>query len=122
MTAFEVNFDSLAGPTHNYAGLSYGNLASQHYAQNESNPKKCALQGLEKMYQLMQIGVKQAILPPHERPNIPFLKALGFTGSPEKIVQSAWDRHPEALMASGSAASMWAANAAVAIPSSDTQD
>ena len=26
--AYEVNFDGLVGPTHNYAGLSYGNVAS----------------------------------------------------------------------------------------------
>ena len=26
--AVEVNFDGLVGPTHNYAGLSYGNVAS----------------------------------------------------------------------------------------------
>lgn len=122
MAVFEVNFDSLVGQTHNYAGLSYGNLASLQNAQTESNPKAAALQGLEKMHLLMQMGIKQAVLPPHQRPNIPFLKSLGFEGSPEKIIQSAWDRHPEALIASGSAAPMWAANAAVAVPSSDTQD
>ncbi|MEQ3641325.1 MAG: N-succinylarginine dihydrolase, partial [Alteromonas sp.] len=25
MKQFEVNFDGLVGPTHNYAGLSFGN-------------------------------------------------------------------------------------------------
>ncbi|MDU2610892.1 MAG: N-succinylarginine dihydrolase, partial [Pseudomonas aeruginosa] len=29
MNAHEVNFDGLVGPTHNYGGLSYGNVASQ---------------------------------------------------------------------------------------------
>ena len=28
MRAFEANFDGLVGPTHGYAGLSYGNVAS----------------------------------------------------------------------------------------------
>ncbi len=29
MTAVEANVDGLVGPTHNYAGLAVGNLASQ---------------------------------------------------------------------------------------------
>ncbi|MEO0880772.1 MAG: N-succinylarginine dihydrolase, partial [Pseudomonadota bacterium] len=28
MAVREVNFDGLIGPTHNYAGLSFGNVAS----------------------------------------------------------------------------------------------
>ena len=28
-SALEFNFDGLVGPTHNYAGLAQGNLASQ---------------------------------------------------------------------------------------------
>ncbi|MGL4712432.1 MAG: N-succinylarginine dihydrolase, partial [Shewanella sp.] len=28
MKHFEANFDGLVGPTHNYAGLSFGNVAS----------------------------------------------------------------------------------------------
>ena len=47
--AFEVNFDGLVGPTHNYAGLSYGNVASMKNKLSVSNPRAAALQGLEKM-------------------------------------------------------------------------
>jgi len=122
MTCYEVNFDGIVGPTHNYAGLSYGNLASQENVQQESNPKKAALQSLEKMHLLMQLGVKQAVLPPHPRPNILFLRSLGLTGTDEEVIKSAWNRHPEALLAAGSAAAMWTANAATVAPSIDTKD
>ena len=49
MKSVEVNFDGLVGPTHNYAGLSEGNVASLSNANNSSNPKKAALQGLKKI-------------------------------------------------------------------------
>ena len=68
MGAAEYNFDGLVGPTHNYAGLSYGNIASMKNASTASSPRQAALQGLEKMRFVAGLGVKQAILPPHERP------------------------------------------------------
>ncbi|MFT7091401.1 MAG: succinylarginine dihydrolase, partial [Candidatus Azotimanducaceae bacterium] len=45
MNSYEVNFDGLIGPTHNYSGLSHGNLASQSHAAMVSFPKAAALQG-----------------------------------------------------------------------------
>ena len=64
----ETNFDGLVGPTHHYAGLSYGNVASHTNAGQVSSPKMAALQGLEKMQALHELGVKQCLLPPHPRP------------------------------------------------------
>lgn len=122
MAAYEVNFDGLVGPTHNYAGLAHDNLASTRHALLPSEPKKAVMQGLAKMQLLMQLGVKQAILPPHERPNIPWLKRLGFSGSTEKILQGAFRYKPELLAAAYSASSMWAANAATISPSMDSMD
>ncbi|HCF78969.1 MAG TPA: succinylarginine dihydrolase, partial [Glaciecola sp.] len=49
MQHVEMNFDGLVGPTHNYAGLSYGNVASVNNAKGVSHPKQAALQGLIKM-------------------------------------------------------------------------
>ena len=48
-TAREFNFDGLVGPSHNYAGLSFGNVASFSNVKSASNPKQAALQGLAKM-------------------------------------------------------------------------
>ena len=79
--AYEVNFDGIVGPTHNYSGLSYGNVASWSNKNLVSNPREAALQGLEKMKLLFDLGIKQAVLPPHERPHIPTLRRLGFSGS-----------------------------------------
>jgi len=62
--ACEVNFDGLVGPTHNYAGLAWGNIASQRHGDEVSNPKKAALEGLAKMKLLADLGIKQAVLPP----------------------------------------------------------
>ena len=73
----EVNFDGLVGPTHNYGGLSWGNIASQRHGGDVSNPKSAALQGLGKMKLLADLGVGQAVLPPHERPDIAALRGLG---------------------------------------------
>lgn len=122
MKTWEYNFDGLIGPTHNYAGLSIGNIASMKHKSRTSHPRAAALEGLEKMKFLMDRGFKQAILPPHERPNLQFLKELGFTGSKEKILKSAWEFSPPLLAACYSASSMWTANSAVVSPSADTED
>ena len=52
----EVNFDGLVGPTHNYAGLSFGNVASESNTGAISRPRDAALQGLAKMRELMELG------------------------------------------------------------------
>ena len=71
--AVEANCDGLVGPTHSYAGLSPGNLASEKNAGEASNPRAAVLEGLAKMRRLAQAGVPQFVLPPHERPFLPFL-------------------------------------------------
>jgi succinylarginine dihydrolase len=120
--AFEVNFDGLVGPTHNYAGLSYGNLASQRSRASISNPRAAALQGLAKMKLLADLGLKQAVLPPQERPHLPTLRRLGFAGSDAEVLAQAQRQAPEVLAAACSASSMWVANAATASPAPDTLD
>lgn len=122
MKTTEVNFDGIVGPTHNYGGLAFGNLASEANAQRVSNPKAAALQGLKKMHLLMQLGVPQAVLPPHERPALSFLKNLGFTGSNAQILKTAYQTNPVLFGASCSASSMWVANAATVTPSVDSID
>ena len=54
--AREFNFDGLVGPSHNYAGLSFGNVASFSNVKCASNPKQAALQGLAKMRALAARG------------------------------------------------------------------
>lgn len=122
MKTFEVNFDGLVGPTHNYAGLAYGNVASMINAKLTSNPKAAALQGLKKMKRLHDLGVKQALLPPQERPNLPLLRSLGFTGTDADILQKSFDNAIDLFLASYSSSSMWTANAATVCPSTDSQD
>lgn len=122
MVQFEANFDGLVGPTHNYAGLSYGNVASQSNAQDASNPKEAAKQGLKKMKALADLGLMQGVLAPQERPDIDTLKRLGFTGSDAQILEKAFREDPVLLAACCSASSMWTANAATVSPSADTPD
>jgi len=119
---FEVNFDGMVGPTHNYAGLSFGNLASTRHKKSVSNPRQAALQGLEKMKSLAILGLKQGVLPPQERPHIPTLKRLGFSGSNAQILDAAYRTDPTLLAACSSSSSMWAANAATVSAPADTQD
>jgi len=120
--AVEVNFDGLVGPTHNYAGLSWGNVASKSNVNAVSNPKEAALQGLAKMKKLADRGYVQAVLPPHERPHIPTLRALGFAGSDRQVLEQAAQADPAILAAVSSASAMWTANAATVSPSADTAD
>lgn len=121
MQAREANFDGLVGPTHNYAGLSVGNLASEANLGRKSNPRAAALQGLEKMKALHDRGYWQGVLPPLERPDIPALRRLGFAGSDAQVLAAA-AREPILLAACSSASSMWTANAATVSPSADTAD
>lgn len=120
--ATEANFDGLVGPTHNYSGLSFGNVASLNNSARPSNPKAAAKQGLVKMKALADLGFVQGVLAPHERPHIPSLRRLGFSGSDADILAQAAKQAPKILAAVSSASCMWTANAATVSPSGDTQD
>lgn len=122
MSAYEVNFDGLVGLTHHYAGLSFGNVASTSNKNTPANPKLAAKQGLQKMKTLSDMGFKQGVLPPQERPHIPVLRQLGFTGSDAQIIATVAKQSPQLLSAVSSASSMWTANAATVSPSADTAD
>lgn len=118
----EVNFDGLVGPTHNYAGLALGNVASMRHGGLVANPREAALQGLAKMKALMDAGYPQGVLPPQQRPDLGALRALGFTGSDERVLARAAGEAPQVLRAVCSASSMWTANAATVTPSVDAPD
>lgn len=122
MTYQEVNFDGIVGPSHNYAGLSAGNLASEWHQGHPSSPKQAALQGLEKMWLLHGLGIPQAILPPHLRPHLSLLRVSGFVGTDNQILEKAYQQAPALLTACYSASSMWAANSATITSSADSAD
>jgi succinylarginine dihydrolase len=118
----EYNFDGLVGPTHNYGGLAPGNVASTVNEGQVSNPREAALQGLSKMRFVHGLGGAQAILPPHARPSLRALRALGFTGSDEHVLARASREAFHLVRLVSSAASMWTANAATVAPSTDSGD
>lgn len=120
--AWEVNFDGIVGPTHNYAGLSFGNVASSSHGGQSSSPRQAALQGLGKAWALTQMGLKQGIIPPQERPHIPTLRNLGFSGSETEVLGQVAKESPQLLAATSSASCMWVANAATISPFADTRD
>ena len=113
MALVEINFDGIVGPSHNYAGLSFGNLAATANAGSVAFPRAAALQGVEKMRHNLGLGLAQGILLPHARPNRAWLAALGADASeaPERLRAAAY-----------SASAMWAANAATVSPAPDTAD
>jgi len=112
MAVVEINFDGIVGPSHNYAGLSLGNLASAGHAGDTSYPRAAALQGLAKMRHNLALGLTQGFLLPPPRPNAAFLEAIGADGSEDRrLLAAAW-----------SASSMWTANAATVSPAVDTED
>ncbi len=113
MAIREINFDGVIGPSHNYAGLSLGNLASARNAGAVSHPRAAALQGLDKMRTNLGLGLVQGLFVPPPRPATAWLAALGTTISDAD----------DALAANAmSASSMWAANAATVSPAPDTAD
>jgi len=112
VTLVEINFDGIVGPTHNYAGLSLGNLAATRSAGAPSFPRAAALEGVAKMRACARLGLAQGVLLPHARPNRRWLAELGTD-----------PRHAGRLWASAASASaMWAANAATVSPAPDTRD
>jgi succinylarginine dihydrolase len=113
MSMSEINFDGIIGPSHNYAGLSLGNLASARNAGAVSQPRAAALQGLEKMRSNIQLGLVQGIFVPQPRPARSWLAELGTN------IEEA--EHHIAANAM-SASSMWAANAATISPAPDAAD
>lgn len=122
MKAVESNFDGLVGPTHNYSGLSVGNIASKSNQSGVSNPKQAVKQGLEKMKALHDMGFVQGVLAPQERPDIHTLRRLGFSGSDSEVLKKSYQYSPQLLAACSSASSMWTANAGTVSPSADTAD
>lgn len=109
----EINFDGLIGPTHNYAGLSLGNIASATNAGGVSQPRAAALQGLAKMRACLELGLAQGLFVPPERPARDWLDRLGLTDPAADPVLFA-----QAM----SASSMWTANAATVTPAADSED
>ncbi len=122
LKAREINLDGLVGPTHNYAGLSYGNLAATKHALTVSNPRAAVEEGLKKMKLLSDLGLVQVVLPPHHRPDIRALRRLGFVGSDEAVVAAVGNYSDTLLAACYSSSAMWAANSATVSPSPDTSD
>ncbi len=113
MSLTEINFDGIVGPSHNYAGLSPGNLASAKNAGAVSHPRAAALQGVEKMRVNLSLGLTQGILVPHPRPDGDWVARIGTD------MQTA---EPHIRAAALSASAMWAANAATVSPAPDTAD
>src|SRR5262245_48701039 len=97
MALTEYNFDSIVGPSHHYGGLSHGNLASQKPQGQDANPRAAALQSLEKMRFVAALGVGQAVLPPHPRPDLRSLRRLGFAGSDAEVLARSYAAMPGLL-------------------------
>ncbi|QTD56839.1 N-succinylarginine dihydrolase [Parasphingorhabdus cellanae] len=109
----EINFDGIIGPSHNYAGLSLGNIASSTNAGEASYPREAALQGIAKMRHNIDLGLAQGFFMPLDRPNMAWIGSLGVTLT---------DAEPHIRAAAYSASSMWAANAATISPAPDGGD
>src|SRR5688500_16017384 len=109
----EVNFDGIVGPSHNYAGLSLGNLASTRNAGEGPSPRAAALQGSDKMRANLALGRVQGLFVPPPRPNDAWRARLGTTIGEAQLMLAA-----NAM----SASTMWAANAATVSPAPDCAD
>lgn len=113
MSLVEINFDGIIGPSHNYAGLSPGNIASANNAGAVSQPRAAALQGIEKMRANLRLGLAQGFFLPLDRPNRQWLSGLSTDMA---------NAEPHIRAAAFSASAMWAANAATVSPAPDSAD
>jgi succinylarginine dihydrolase len=113
MAVREINFDGIVGPSHNFAGLSPGNLAAHANAGATSHPRAAALEGIAKMRANIALGLTQGVFLPHRRPNRAWL---------EQLATDPADAEPWLRAAALSASPMWAANAATVSPAPDTHD
>ena len=113
MPLIEINFDGIVGPSHNYAGLSFGNLAAMRNAGLVSHPRAAALQGLEKMRANLRLGLAQGLFVPPPRPDRAWLQALGTTAQAADPL-----RRANAM----SASAMWPSTSATVSPAPDTED
>jgi succinylarginine dihydrolase len=113
MPLTEINFDGIIGPSHNYSGLSLGNIASASNKGLVSHPRAAALQGIDKMRHNLRLGLAQGFFLPHPRPDRAWLAELGTT-----IEEVPASLRPAAF----SASAMWAANAATVSPAPDCAD
>jgi len=109
----EINFDGLVGPSHNYAGLSPGNLAATRHAGVTAHPRAAALQGIAKMRTALTLGLAQGVFYPLARPNHAWLETLAVDYA---------EAEPHLRAQALSASAMWAANAATVSPAPDTAD
>jgi succinylarginine dihydrolase len=108
----EINFDGIIGPSHNYAGLSLGNLAATKNAGATAFPRAAGLQGVAKMRHNLAMGLAQGFFVPLPRPDARWLDMLAADDATDgALVAGAW-----------SASAMWAANAATVSPAPDTAD
>ncbi len=112
MTLVEINFDGIVGPSHNYAGLSLGNLAATSHKGELSHPREAALQGLAKMRGNLALGLAQGFFLPLPRPSTNWMAELAADQATDgALIAGAW-----------SASAMWTANAATVSPAPDTGD
>ena len=112
MNLDEINFDGIVGSSHNYAGLSFGNLAATAHAGDVSYPRAAALQGLDKMLGNLSLGLAQGFFVPPPRPNLRWLEELAADATLDPVL----------LAGAWSASAMWTANAATVSPAPDTAD
>ena len=99
MALVEINFDGIIGPSHNYAGLSPGNIASANNAGAVSQPRAAALQGVEKMRANLRLGLAQGFFLPLDRPNKAWLEGMATDMA---------SAEPHIRAAAFSASAMWA--------------
>jgi succinylarginine dihydrolase len=117
----ELSLSTLPAPTHHFAGLAFGNLASEIHAGKISSPKKAALQSLERIFYLYSRGFPQIIIPPQKRPDFKFIKEQGLDLKNIKNLLADKNSRKRLSIASSSS-SMWQANAATISSSLESSD
>ncbi|MEK9728161.1 MAG: N-succinylarginine dihydrolase [Candidatus Margulisiibacteriota bacterium] len=65
----QVFIDCMPGPTYHFGGHAFGNRLSMQSKGKKVNPKQAALEWLNKVTYIYNIGAIQLVLPPHPKPH-----------------------------------------------------
>ena len=109
----EINFDGIVGPSHNYAGLSLGNLAATAHAGDVSlSARRGAAGARQDARATWRSGWRRGSSCRCPAPTPAWLAALAADAATDRaLLAGAW-----------SASAMWTANAATVSPAPDTAD
>ncbi|RAP29456.1 hypothetical protein DID78_03615 [Candidatus Marinamargulisbacteria bacterium SCGC AG-343-D04] len=120
MSYSSVFIDGLMGPSYHFGGLSLGNTWSETHFKEISFPKKAALEGLHKMFEVYSLGLHQYVLPPVRKDVSALFRSLGYDHFNSESLRELFSVNPYFVSSVFSSSSAWLANIGHVTPACDS--